>query len=97
MIWVETPIIDEFRRYIVLYMRYIEGIFFILSGSIAELCRFREKLGNANDNIKLEWQGTPSVENAINPAIFDQHQLRQVNSSNSTLPSCTRLNPQISD
>ncbi len=42
----------------------------IWSGSPAELCRFRERLGNANDNIKLEWQGTPSAEDAVNPAKF---------------------------
>ena len=79
MIWLETPIVDEFRRHIVLYKRYIDDIFLIWSGSIAELCRFRDKLGNANDNIKLEWQGTPSAEDAINPAKFDQHQHRQAN------------------
>jgi hypothetical protein len=32
-----------------------------------------------NDNIKLEWQGTPSAEDAVNPAKFDQYQHRQVN------------------
>ena len=79
MIWLETPIIDEFRQHIVLYKRYIDDILLIWSSSAAELCRFREKLGNANDNIKLEWQGTPSAEDAINPAKFDQHQHRQVN------------------
>jgi hypothetical protein len=61
---------------IVLHKRFIDDIFLIWSGSIAELCRFREKLGNANDTIKLEWQDTPS---AVNPAKFDQHQHRQVN------------------
>jgi len=78
MIWLETPIIKEFQRHIVLYKRYIDDIFLIWSGSSAELCRFRERLGNANDNIKLEWQGTPSAEDAINPAKFDQYQHRQV-------------------
>ncbi len=47
---------------------------FFCSSESAELCRFRERLRNANDNIKLEWQGTPSAENALNPAKFDQHQ-----------------------
>ena len=54
MIWLETPIIDEFRKHTVLYKRYIDDIFLIWSGSSAELCRFRERFGNANDNIKLE-------------------------------------------
>jgi hypothetical protein len=67
MIWLETPIINEFQRQIVLYKRYIDDIFLIWSGSPAEQCRFRERLGNANDNIKLEWQGTPSAEDAVNP------------------------------
>jgi hypothetical protein len=79
MIWLETPIIDKFRKHILLYKRYIDDIFLIWSGSSAELCRFRERFGNANDNIKLEWQGTPSAVDAINPAKFDQHQHRQVN------------------
>jgi hypothetical protein len=79
MIWLETPIIKEFEQHIVLYKRYIDDIFLIWSGSSAELCRFRERLGNANNNIKLEWQGTPSAEDALNPAKFDQHQHRQVN------------------
>jgi len=38
-----------------------------------------QRLGNANDNIKLEWLGTPSAEDTVNPARFDQHQHRQVN------------------
>ena len=57
---------------------FIDDIFLIWSGSSAELCRFRETLANANDSIKLEWQGTPSAEDAVNPAKFDQHQHRQV-------------------
>jgi hypothetical protein len=79
MIWLETPIINKFQQHIILYKRYIDDIFLIWSGSSAELCRFRETLGNANDNIKLEWQGTPSAEDAVNPAKFDQHQHSQVN------------------
>ena len=49
------------------------------SGSSAEPCRFREKLGNANDNIKPEWQGTPWAEDAVSPAKFDQYRHHQVN------------------
>ena len=75
MIWLETPILDEFREHIWLYRRYIDDILLIWSGSPAELCRFRSKLGTANKNIKLEWQGFSSVEDATNPARFcrDQH------------------------
>jgi hypothetical protein len=51
MIWLETPNINEFQQQIVLYKRYIDNIFLIWSGSSAELCHFREKLGNANDKI----------------------------------------------
>jgi hypothetical protein len=54
MIWLETRIINEFQQHIVLYTRYIDDIFLIWSCSAAELCRFREKFGSANDNIKLE-------------------------------------------
>ena len=79
MIWLETPIIHQFRRHIVLYKRYIDDILLIWSGSSAELCRFRSRFGMANANIKLEWQGTPSVMDAVDPAKFDQHQHRRVN------------------
>ncbi len=68
MIWLETPIINEFQQHIILYKKYIDDIFLIWSGSAAELCRFREKFGMGNDHIKLEWQGSPSAEDAVNPA-----------------------------
>ncbi len=35
-------------------------------------------LENANDNIKSEWQGTPSAEDTVNTAKSDQHQHRKV-------------------
>ena len=79
MIWLETPIVTEFRKHIVLYKRYIDDILLIWSGSLAELCRFRASFGNANANISLEWQGTQSVTDAIDPAKIFQHQLRRVN------------------
>lgn len=79
MIWLETPIINEFRKYIVLYKRYIDDILLIWSGPVNELCRFRAKFGTANSNIKLEWQGTPSATDAENPAKFNQHQHCRVN------------------
>ena len=40
MIWLETPIVDEFRSHIVLYKRYI---LLIWSGSSAQLCTFRAR------------------------------------------------------
>ena len=79
MIWLETPIIHEFRKYIVLYKRYIDDILLIWSGPSAELCKFRAKFGNANSKIKLEWQGTPSATDAEDPAKFNQHQHSRVN------------------
>ena len=78
MIWLETPIINEFRKHIVLYKRYIDDILLIWSGSCAELCRFRAQFGSANDNIKLEWQGTPPSVDATDPARFIQDQHRRV-------------------
>ena len=77
MIWLETPIIDEFRKHIILYKRYIDDILLIWSGSFAELCRFRARFATANTNIKLEWQNSPEAVDS--PAIFDQHQHRSVN------------------
>ena len=85
MIWLETPIIHEFRKHIVLYKRYIDDILLIWSGSYTELCRFRARFGTANDNIKLEWQGTPSSDDATDPAKFDQDRHRRVSSSTSIL------------
>ena len=79
MIWLETPIIDEFRDHIWLYKRYIDDILLIWLGPPAELCRFRSKLGTANANIKLEWQGFSSVEEATNPARFSSDQHSKVN------------------
>lgn len=35
MIWLETPIINDFRRHIVLYKRYIDDIF----ADLVRLCR----------------------------------------------------------
>ena len=79
MIWLETPIIDEFREHIVVYKRYIDDILLIWSGSSVELCRFRARFEAANRNIKLEWQGTPTGVDAADPAMLVQHQLRRVN------------------
>ena len=79
MIWLETSIIYEFRHQIVLYKRFIDDHFLIWPGSPAELCRFREKLGNANDNFKMEWQSTPVTHRAVNPTKFDQYLHHQVN------------------
>jgi hypothetical protein len=78
MIWLETPIINEFRVHIMLYKRYIDDILLIWLGSSAELCRFRARFGTANDHIKLEWQGTPSSVDATDPARFNRHQHRKV-------------------
>ena len=77
MIWLETPIVDEFRKHIVLYKRYIDDILLIWSGSSAELCRFRAMLGTANANIKLDWQDMPTSM-ADGPTDFNQHQHRRV-------------------
>ncbi len=62
MIWLETPIINELQRQIVLYKKYIDDIFLIWSGSPADLCRFRERLRNAEDNIMLERLMTLSTQ-----------------------------------
>ena len=56
MIWLETPIINEFRQHILLYKRYIDDFFVVWSGSLAELSKFRTKFNSANGNISLEWQ-----------------------------------------
>ena len=70
MIWLETPIIDHFRKHIVLYKRYIDDNLLIWSGSPVQLCLFRAMFGTANINIKLEWQGTPLDVDATDPAML---------------------------
>jgi hypothetical protein len=67
------------RKYIVLYKRYIDDILLIWSGPSSELCKFRAKFGDANSNIKLEWQGTSSAVDAEVPAKFNPHQHSRVN------------------
>ena len=79
MIWLETPIIDEFKQHIKLYKRYIDDIILIWLGSFIELCCFRTRFNNANINIKLEWQGAASAEDAVNPRKYNIHELHHVN------------------
>jgi hypothetical protein len=72
---IQTCAKNENLDYIHYFKRYIDDILLIWKGSSAELCRFRAKFGSANNNIKLEWQGTPSSVKAADPASFihDQH------------------------
>jgi hypothetical protein len=68
MIWLETPMVNEFRQHNLLYTRFLD-VFVVWSGSIPELCRFSRKFRAANPNIKLEWQGIPLETDATNPAM----------------------------
>lgn len=77
MIWLETPIINEFRQHILLYKRYIDDLFVVWSGSLAELSRFRSKFNSANGNISLEWQD--GFGDTINPDMLDRTKLRRTN------------------
>ena len=85
MIWLETPIIEEFRAHILFKKRFVEGIFMILPGSSAEQYRLQAKSESANlknaainSIITLEWQGTPSAGGAAYPAVFDRKKLHGV-------------------
>ena len=40
LIWLETPIIDHFRKHIVLCKRYIVDILLVWFGSPVQLCSF---------------------------------------------------------
>ena len=77
MIWLETPIINEFRQHILLYKRYIDDLFVVWSGSLAELSKFRTKFNWANGNISLEWQD--GYGDTIDPDLVDQTKLRRTN------------------
>ena len=84
MIWLETPIIEEFRAQILLYKRFLDDIFMIWSGSSAELFRLQAKFESVNNPaiksvITLEWQGMPSAGGAADPAVFDRTKHRRVN------------------
>ena len=48
MIWLETPIINEFQQHILLYKRHIDYLFVVWSGSLVELSKFRTKFNKAN-------------------------------------------------
>ena len=96
MIWLETPIVNEFRQHILLYKRFLDDVFVVWSGSIPELCRFRRKFGAANPNIKLEWQGIPLETDATNPAKFDRYKHRGWISSTLMLGSYKRAGFEFS-
>ena len=48
MIWLETPIIEEFRAHILLYKRFLDDIFMIWSGSSAKLYLLQMKFESVN-------------------------------------------------
>mmetsp|Transcript_17042 Transcript_17042/g.46744 ORF Transcript_17042/g.46744 Transcript_17042/m.46744 type:complete len:257 (+) Transcript_17042:1173-1943(+) len=56
MIWLETPIVQEFELFIKAYKRYIGDIFLAWTGPPAELQRFKSRFATADKNISLEWQ-----------------------------------------
>ncbi len=73
IIWLETPIINDFREHIVECKRLIDDLFFVTwSGPIQALCEFRRRLAsaqsgsdcsNGKDTVRMarilfEWQGS---------------------------------------
>lgn len=56
MLWLETPVIEEFSHWIKLYKRFIDDLFVVWMGPVVELDRFRHRMGNADRAIKLDWQ-----------------------------------------
>ena len=77
MIWLETPIINDFRKHIVEYKRLIDDLFVIWSGPIQALCEFRRRLASAQSGILFEWQG--SNGDATDPKTIDVDSLLRVN------------------
>jgi hypothetical protein len=73
MIWLETPIIEaeRFRSCIQLYKRFIDDLFIIWTGSVAQLCEFRKALATADSNISLDWTGYKSQEQAMDPTAVE--------------------------
>ena len=76
MIWLETPIIEaeRFRSYIQLYKRFIDDLFIIWTGSVAQLCEFRKALATADSNISLDWTSYKSQEQAMDPIAVEAHE-----------------------
>ena len=62
MIWLETPIIEEFIAYIVEYKRLLDDLLLLWSGSIATLREFRRRLARAQAGIFFEWQDGDTAE-----------------------------------
>jgi len=56
MIWLESPIMEEFQSCIKTYRRYIDDIFIAWIGSLSDLARFKARFVIADSNISLEWQ-----------------------------------------
>mmetsp|Transcript_36994 Transcript_36994/g.98300 ORF Transcript_36994/g.98300 Transcript_36994/m.98300 type:complete len:153 (-) Transcript_36994:62-520(-) len=56
MIWLESPIVEEFQSCIKTYRRYIDDIFIAWIGSLSDLARFKARFVIADSNISLEWQ-----------------------------------------
>ena len=80
MIWLGTPIIEEFRTHFLLYRRCLDDISMIWSCSSAELYRLQVKFESVNNpatksEITLEWQGTPSAGGSV----FYQNKYCRVN------------------
>jgi hypothetical protein len=71
MIWLETPVIERFRSCIQLYKRFIDDLFIIWTGSVAQLCEFRKALATADSNISLDWTGYKSQEQAMDPIVAE--------------------------
>ena len=58
MIWLETPIIKEYRQYIAEYKRLLDDLLTIWTGPPDLLCEFRRRLARAQAGISFEWQGS---------------------------------------
>ena len=58
MIWLETPIVIEFREHILLHKRFLDGVFVVWLGSIPELCSFCRTIRASEQQIQIpNWNG----------------------------------------
>ncbi len=59
MLYLESPVIEEFDAHIVVYRRFIDDIILLWQGCRTKLSHFMMRLNSRHPAIKLDWSATP--------------------------------------
>jgi hypothetical protein len=62
LLYIEEPIIKEYKQYIVLYDRFIDDIHIMWSGSKSLFAEFQNKINHSDPSIKLIWSLNPTED-----------------------------------